>query len=302
MPCLFCHLRGHEYQASSYSASQRDLPNTNLEAQAMAAYVTLASLLLVAGAMRSEQELASSHWSPWNLSYEGLQCRQIDTSPFPALHDKWPACVKEAIQKGLKLGDEGNCRLCDVEFTGSKPEAELTMTSTKCKATVTCTAARSGPNEKTCFKGHGKLAAVDKLNNKGGRLGMTKYWETHKDHACLPCPEACKSCHAEGKFSTSKSSFKCVLAGVEFQGSGEQKGTMCSDKPKDYDCGECELRNSKQGWQWGSSLRDFKSSCKFPTTYMQVEEAQQPAEDYVLTMRAGEDKAALPPVSELFMK
>lgn len=240
---------------------------------------------------KTEAERVGAPWSPWELKFEGLQCMQLDTAPFSAFQAKWPTCYEQALEKGMKLAKQGNCRLCDLEITGSKPEADQSLTSTSCKAKVTCSALRSGPSAKTCYDENGGLARVRNLND-GPRAR-----ESNPDMVCLPCPAHCKACEKVGNFGWTKRKFKCILSPL---GSAAE-GLRC-EKPPGMTCTECEQRRCSRMSDIMCSRKDFKTDCNYEEFENNVAGEKHPAEDYHLTLSAGKDKDKMPEVLDIFYK
>jgi len=239
----------------------------------------------------SEADRVDASWSPWNLKFQGLQCMQLDTAPFSAFEAHWPNCYQSAVERGLKLAKEGNCRLCDLDITGSKPEKDQTLTSTSCKAKVTCSALRSGPSAKTCYDENGGLARVQKLND-GPRSRAA-----NPDMVCLPCPDHCKSCGKVGNFAWTSRKFKCILSPL----GTASEGLRC-EKPPGMKCGECEHRRCSGTFNFVCSRADFKTDCDYEAFGGNDIGEKHPAEDYQLSLSAGQDKDKMPEVLDIFYK
>jgi len=248
---------------------------------------------LSSDALEAEGALEGSEgkgWSPWELKFEGLSCLSPEFSPFSKLEQGWPKCVQKAREQATKLGTSANCRVCDVDFSGSKPEKDQSMTSTGCKATVHCAAGRLSPKE-ACFENNGKVGAVQNLNSNEGE--RAKY----PGRECLPCSEGCKDCIFDKSWTswgTGKVQYKCIM---DPTGTAET-GARCV-LPTDVECGECS--NRKCGGvmpKWGCKTSQFKSICKFPASYnLPASDTVDPAKrDYTLTVKSGYDSSALPPV------
>jgi len=245
----------------------------------------------VVAAVRSDADSGSaSKGSPWELKLLGLQCMHIETAPFHAFQAKWPKCHQEAVDKGVALAEKGNCRLCDLEMTGSKPEAEQSWASTGCKVEVKCSAVRLRPSAATCFDGHGKLGAVRGLNDGAPVL------LANPEKACLPCPEACKECGISTLVGFTQHAYKCVLPA---QGTPET-GETC-EKPPLGTCKPCEHRTCS--WDitsLGCNTHDFKTTCEYPAfDGGQAAGGAQPPEDYELTVKAGSDKGKMPEILDI---
>jgi len=254
--------------------------------------VSLCVFFTAAAAMRSSTSANSSveagSWSPWTIAFKGMQCLKVEPTPFSALAKKWPKCLQQAIEKGQKLAENGNCRLCDVSFKGSKPEADQTMTSKRCEAVVTCSAVRLGPNDETCYSGHGDIGKVVGLNSK------MKSVNSNPEMPCLPCPSGCKECGIVGNMFMTQRKFKCIVSPA---GTAET-GLQCVP-PSGFECGACSNRRCGGMMNIGCSRKDFKSDCKFPAKYEnQVETVK--LEDYQLILDSGADTSQKPPVLELF--
>jgi len=246
----------------------------------------------------------AASWSPWELTYESLSCAALQPQPWHGLHDHWPDCWARARKAGKDLSTEGNCNLCDVKLKASKPEAKAGMTGTGCTPTVTCAAVRLGSTvlgkaSKACSEGHGVLSAVNGLNDNAANRGK------YGDSSCLPCPAGCKSCNAvvskvgmiPGVTPFSYRKFKCILSAVGTPATG---GETCV-KPEGFECDDCKKRTCGgllPGFVKGCSTNDYKTTCHFSETYDNTVETPATASDYTLTLKAGEDKAALPTVLE----
>eukprot|EP00930_Biecheleria_cincta_P076938 TRINITY_DN64178_c0_g1_i1.p1 TRINITY_DN64178_c0_g1~~TRINITY_DN64178_c0_g1_i1.p1 ORF type:complete len:269 (+),score=42.15 TRINITY_DN64178_c0_g1_i1:98-904(+) len=244
-----------------------------------------------AAGVESNRSEASASWSPWNLKFQGLQCMQLDTAPFSAFEAQWPACYQKAVERGAKLAKDGNCRLCDLDITGSKPEKDQSLTSTSCKAHVTCSALRSGPSVKTCYHTNGGLARVKNLND-GPRAR-----EANPDMVCLPCPDQCKECGKVGNFAWTSRKVKCILSPL-----GDASTGLRCEKPPGLRCGECEHRSCRGLTNFLCSRNDFKTDCDYETYANNDVEEKHPAEDYQLTLSAGKEKNKMPEVLDIFYK
>lgn len=230
----------------------------------------------------------AASWSPWELTYESLSCANLQAHPWDGVKANWPKCWAKAEKDGKELSETGNCNLCDVKFEASKPEAMAGMFGSGCSATVTCAAVRVG--SKACSEGHGELSAVKGLNDNKENRGK------YPEKSCLPCPAGCNSCKAVlGRVTGSYRQFKCILSP---KGSADGGGETC-EKPEGFKCGECKKRSCSgllPGIVKGCSTSDYKTTCDFPPTYENTVEAPATASDYTITLKAGEDKTALPPV------
>lgn len=191
------------------------------------------------------------------------------------------------MDQALDRAQNGNCKLCDVTFKGSKPEAMQGMMSTGCAATVTCAAVRLG--KKACFEGHGALTAVAGLNDAEDKRMRTP------EMACLPCPAGCKKCAVvESSITGVYRKFKCISTPILLESDGF-KGERCQN-PEGHECGECKHRSCGGfGPSFSCDKKDYKSTCKFPETFANTPEPQAAPEDYELSVKAGEDKNELPP-------
>lgn len=250
---------------------------------------------------KSHQNSAAS-WSPWELSLKGLQCGALSASPYVGFEHHWPNCLASASTKGQELMKKGNCKLCDVSFTGSKPEAQMSMTSSACRSTVTCLASRSsgswlapkGVMERACFTEHGVV---------GTTYGLTDSAKSRNENptmACLPCPSPCKECQAvKSKFTGTSRKFKCILKPEDVSAVKPEdlSAGMVSDKlDPAYKCGEV-LKRECGFAKLGCNKKDYKTSCSFLDSYPNPGNAtfaSEPPEDHELMLKAGTDAGQLP--------
>jgi len=230
----------------------------------------------------------ASSWSNWQLSFKGLSCLALEPVPFVGLSANWPKCWAKAAKDAEKIAVDGNCKLCDVDFTGS--EAKQDGETTGCSAKVVCAGARVG--KQACFEGHGALTVVSDLNDSPSH--RTKY----PDMSCLPCPSECSECHAiSSKFvprhlmSSTKQKFKCISHPVGRAETGGEQCVMPAGR-----CGACSRRTCA-GWaNFGCAKTDYRADCEFPTTFDNTAVTLRGPEDYSLTVKSGEDPKAMPPV------
>lgn len=246
----------------------------------------------------SPRALGSSSWSPWEVKYDGLQCKDLQPDPWMGLKDNWPKCWQSAVAQAAKLASEGNCKLCDVSFSGSKPAHMQSMLSQGCTTEVTCSAVQMD-DTKTCEEGHGTVFAVYGLNDKPANR------QKYPAAACKPCPAGCKWCYLveSSVFGADLTKFKCVMEPV---GKADDPGGERCDPPSlhqdDITCGACSKRSCGglgkiDPW---CKTNDYKSVCDFPGQYL-VQTPGDPADakgalDYSITLQAGDDKSEFPPV------
>jgi len=241
---------------------------------------------------------AGGGWSPWEVKFKGLSCLNIETAPFVGLQKHWPSCMSAAGEEGRKLAQTRNCKLCDVTFAGSKPEAETGMKSTKCSALVKCAAGFLDPSL-TCLSNNGRVGMVEKMNSKKSER------EAHPNRACYPCPPECKTCIFDDSYTNwalGKKSFKCIMSPTGGDGQG---GATCV-KPAGIECGECGHRNcggvtNSMFGKWTCDNNDFKADCKWASEFQIPSDPQAIAVDeslreYAVTMQSGRDSSVLPPV------
>jgi len=237
-------------------------------------------------------------WSPWEIKLTGLACLNIETAPFVGLQKNWPSCMSAAEEEGKKLAQTRNCKLCDVTFAGSKPEAELGAKSTKCSALVKCAAGFLDP-EKTCLSNNGPVGKIEKMNSK------KKERAAHPNRACYPCPPECKTCIFDDSYTNwalKKKSFKCIMSP---SGGGADGGATCV-KPTGVECGECTHRRcsgttNRLFGSFSCDNNDFKADCKWASEFQIPSDPQAIAVDeslreYSVTMKSGRDTSVLPPV------
>lgn len=243
---------------------------------------------------------SSVSWSPWEVKFTGLSCIDINTTPFSGLQTAWPSCMKSAKEQGEKLAKTRNCKACDVTFTGSKPEAETRLMSTKCKPLVQCSAGTLDPS-KTCFATNGRLEMVHNMNH------WTRERTAHPNRACYPCPPECKVCIFDNSYTNAalkKKRFKCVMP-------GGGSGSTCQP-PAGVECGECSHRRcsgvgNRMLGKAKCDNNDFKADCKWKSTFEIPSDPHEYAVDksirkYAVTMESGGDSFVLPPVLTTMMQ
>lgn len=241
---------------------------------------------------------SSASWSPWEIKFQGLSCMNLDTAPFVGLHKSWSSCMSSAEKEGKDLASTRNCKVCDVTFKGSKPEAETGLTSTKCSAKVQCSAGRLKPAE-ACFDNNGPLGKVNNMNSNAADR------TAHPNRGCFPCPPECKSCEFDNSYTSwamGKKSFKCIIKGTG-------PGATCAT-PAGFECGEC--RHRKCGGMANNLIsmvtnslcdnNDFKSECKWNAAFKTPSPAEVVIDDklrsYTVTMESGRDSHVMPPVMQ----
>jgi len=231
----------------------------------------------------------AGQFSPWQLSYKGLSCLAMDSVPFAGLSAHWPKCWAKAVEDAKDIGTTDNCKLCDVDFDGSKPEVmNGVLSNAGCSAKVTCAAARLGNS--ACYEGHGALSVSISAAQR----------KESPDLLCLPCPEGCNECYSiqsniMSTTGTKDRQFKCITSPL---GRAETGGEYC-EPPKGFNCqkDKCVKRTCKGGLlKWGCNKKDYKATCDFPKSFDNIPVTFPGPEDYSLTVRSGENVQGMPPV------
>jgi len=212
-------------------------------------------------------------WSPWQLEYFGLSCLELDALPWAGMPKNWPKAWKEAQKHATKHATEGNCKLCDVVFEGSKPEKMQSWTSSGVSTKVSCSALRLNDNN-ACFKpADGGPIKVYGLNE--GHNTRT----ANPNEVCLPCPKGCKECHYD-----SWRDVKCVVPPTGTPETGER----CV-LPEGLTCGSCARRICSGLFNFGCNERDYEAACQFPRPYDNPKPQWDGPEDYRITMKGGKE-------------
>lgn len=244
-----------------------------------------------------------STWSPWQVKYTGLQCRDLQPAPFAGLKAHWPKCWQAAVESAATIASSRNCRLCDLVFSGSKPQELQSWVSQGCDVQVTCSSEHSD-SLATCGEGHGHVFGVLGLNDAQGTR------QSYPSASCKPCPTGCKYCYDDSSFftGTDVTQFQCIMEAV---GSPTEPGGERCETPAGYRCDPCHKRScgvvvNLDLW---CDENDYQAVCDFPTEYDDVapevpvgKTKETPgALDYTLTIHAGDDKTQPAPVYKYLM-
>lgn len=244
-------------------------------------------------------QFGPSTWSPWEVKYTGLHCRDLQPEPFAGLKKNWPDCWQTAVEAAKAKAATSNCKLCDLVFSGSKPAVlQIPVFSQGCDVQVSCTAEHSD-DLGTCQEGHGQVFKVYGLNDAAATRA------SYPSGSCRPCPTGCKYCYDDSSlfFGKDPTQFRCVMEAV---GSASDPGGERCEPPAGYRCDPCSKRScgvviNLDLW---CDENDYEALCDFPLQYDEIApevpvgkvKETVGALDYSLTLHAGDDKTQPAPV------
>jgi len=181
--------------------------------------------------------------STWTLNYYSVPCVLKDDfsqlKPFaPGLMREWGKTSGDLLKLGLEQASKYNCRLCNIEVSGSIQPVAFANSKPWRQISVSCAATVTDLQE-SCF-------------GENGHIGSFNGPHASPRKICAPCPDACEAgCDSPGRTDTgywSSTWFKCktktmhtIGQNAVFPAGGKEFTT--SDK---YQCEQTTLKNLKR--------------------------------------------------------